>query len=632
MKLTQLALRHGPNLLFEHASFSLALGHKVGLTGRNGCGKSSLFSLILGELQADEGDFHLSSDWVIAHVAQEIESTDKAAVEYVIDGDQALRAIQAQLQQAEAQNDAHAIAHCHERLLEMEGYQAESRAAKLLSGLSFKPEQIHLPVSHFSGGWQMRLNLARALMCRSELLLLDEPTNHLDLDAVIWLEQWLKQYSGALMLISHDREFLDAVVNRIIHIEQHQLKEYTGNYTEFESRRAEQLAQQQGDFEKQQKTRAHLQSFVDRFKAKATKAKQAQSRIKALERMTLIAPAHIDSPFNFSFFKPKELPPQLMSLQNVDAGYADKTVLKNVNHSVLSGQRIGLLGLNGAGKSTLIKCLAGDLKPQAGRIETAKGLQVGYFAQHQLEQLDLEASALTQLQRIAPKSSEKELRTYLGSFNFQGDKVLQPITPFSGGEKARLVLALIIWNKPNLLLLDEPTNHLDIEMRLALNTALQQFEGTVVLVSHDRHLLKTVCDELWLVNQGRVDVFKDEIDDYPKWLAQQKDGTNKKPNRTKASPQGADRKQQKQQQAELRKQCQPHQNRLKRIEREVDKLDQRQSKLEQQLADPDLYQDANKDTLNNLLFDQAEIKKQKEELELEWFELSERIETLLNAE
>lgn len=636
LKLNQLGLRQGAQVLMQNANFSLALGQKAGLTGRNGCGKSSLFSLILGQLQPDEGELYLAPDWVIAHVAQEVQASAQPAVEYVIDGDQELRRVEADLARAEAENDAHGIAHCHELLQQMDGYQAHSRAAKLLNGLSFSNEEISLPVEHFSGGWQMRLNLARALMCRSDLLLLDEPTNHLDLDAVIWLEQWLRQYRGALLLISHDREFLDAVVSRILHIEQQGLKEYAGNYSEFELRRAEQLAQQQSEYEKQQKTRAHLQSFVDRFKAKATKAKQAQSRIKALERMTLIGPAHSDSPFNFEFFEPRDLPPQLMSLQYVDAGYAQRTVLKGINHSILSGQRIGLLGLNGAGKSTLIKCIAGELQPQAGKIETAKGLKVGYFAQHQLEQLDLEASALLQLQRIAGKATEKECRSYLGRFNFHGDKVLEPIAPFSGGEKARLVLALIIWTRPNLLLLDEPTNHLDIEMRLALNQALQAFEGTVVLVSHDRHLLKTVCDELWLVNQGQVDVFKDEIDDYPKWLAQQKDpqpraNQSPKSQSPALASKGADRKQQKQREAELRKKCQPQQQRLKRIERELEKLEARKSAVEQQLSDPGIYDDSNKEKIKNLLFDQAEIGMEKESLELEWLELSEAIEAILQG-
>jgi len=626
LKLEKLALRRGALLLFEDVTLSIVAGNKLGLTGANGCGKSSLLSLILGELQPDEGDFFLTPSWVVAHVAQESDASDRSAIDVVMDGDTELRELQRRLQRAEEAGDGNEISACHVRLEEIDGYQAHSRAAKLLTGLSFSDEDMQRPMNDFSGGWRMRLHLASALMCRSDLLLLDEPTNHLDLDAVIWLEQWLKRYTGTLIMISHDRDFLDEVVTSIAHVEQQHIRLYKGNYSAFEKLRAERLAQQQSNYVKQQKSIKHMQAFVDRFKAKATKAKQAQSRVKALERMALIAPAHIDSPFHFEFAKPDSLPGFLMRIDNVSAGYGDVTILNKVNLTLLPGERIGLLGLNGAGKSTLIKLIAGEIKPQQGVLETAKDLKVGYFAQHQLEQLDKQASALLHLQRIAPRASEKELRSYLGGFNFQGDKVLEPVAPFSGGEKARLVLALLIWQKPNLLLLDEPTNHLDLEMRLALNNAIQAFAGTVILVSHDRHLLRTVCDELLLVDHGQVQAFKQEVDDYPRWLAERR---NLKITATPgaAKPQ-LDKKQQKKREAEFRKTTQPQMNRQKRLEREVEKIEQQLAKGEARLADSTLYQDDAKEELQQLLYSQANHKKQLEQVELEWFEVSEEIEQL----
>jgi len=595
LKLDKLALRRGALLLFDDVSMNISGGTKLGLTGANGCGKSSLLSLILGELQPDEGDYFLTPGWVIAHVAQETDSSDRAAIEVVMDGDVELRELQQRLQQAEEKADGHEISACHIRLEEIDGYQAHSRAAKLLTGLSFSEDDLQRPMNDFSGGWRMRLNLASALMCRSDLLLLDEPTNHLDLDAVIWLEQWLKRYPGTLIMISHDRDFLDSVVTSIAHVEQQSMRLYKGNYSAFEKLRAERLAQQQSNFVKQQKTIKHMQSFVDRFKAKATKAKQAQSRVKALERMALIAPAHIDSPFSFEFAEPDVLPGFLMRIDNVSAGYEDKTILQQVKHTLLPGERIGLLGLNGAGKSTLIKLIAGEIQPQQGVIEKAKDLKVGYFAQHQLEQLDKEASPLLHLQRIDEKATEKSLRSYLGGFNFRSDKVLEPVGPFSGGEKARLVLAMLIWQKPNLLLLDEPTNHLDLEMRLALNNAIQSFCGTVILVSHDRHLLRTVCDELLLVDSGRVITFKDEVDDYPRWLAERR-------NQKMDVPAGEvkpliDKKEKKKRDAEFRKTIQPQMSRQTRLERAIEKTEKQQAKVESSLADSATYEDSQKEKL-----------------------------------
>ena len=625
LKLEKLALRRGPLLLFEDVTLNITAGNKLGLTGANGCGKSSLLSLILGELHPDEGDFYLSPEWVVAHVAQQSEASNRAAIEVVMDGDHELRELQQRLLKAEQSANGDEISACHVRLEEIDGYQAYSRAARLLTGLSFSEADMQRPMSDFSGGWRMRLHLASALMCRSELLLLDEPTNHLDLDAVIWLEQWLKRYPGTLIMISHDRDFLDSVVTSIAHVEQQHIQLYRGNYSAFEKLRAERLGQQQSSFEKQQKTIKHMQSFVERFKAKASKAKQAQSRVKALERMALIAPAHVDSPFNFSFAEPDVLPSFLMRIDEVSAGYGEVRILDKVNLTLLPGERIGLLGLNGAGKSTLIKLIAGEIEPQKGVIERAKDLKVGYFAQHQLEQLDSNASALLHLQRIDSKAQEKLMRSFLGGFNFQGDKVLEPVGPFSGGEKARLVLALLIWQKPNLLLLDEPTNHLDLEMRLALNNALQEFAGSVILVSHDRHLLRTVCDDLLLVDAGKVQAFQQEVDDYPRWLAERRG--QKEPPVNEKTP-VLDRKEQKKREAEFRKTIQPQISRQTRLERAIQKIEQKQSEAEAQLADSTTYDDANKDRLQQLLFSQADNKRQLEDLEMEWFEISEQIEQL----
>jgi ATP-binding cassette subfamily F protein 3 len=623
IKLGNLALRRGPQLLFEQADMTIHAGQKIGLTGANGCGKSSLLALLLGELAPDTGECSISKDWVIAHVAQETGALQRSAVDFVIDGDEELRQLQQRLQRAEQQHDGHEISACHVRMEEISGYQAHSRAARLLNGLGFTEQDLERSLRDFSGGWRMRLSLARALMCRSDLLLLDEPTNHLDLDAVIWLEQWLKRYPGTLIMISHDRDFLDTVINSIAHIEQQRIQLYTGNYSAFEKLRAERLAQQQAGYEKQQKSIQHMQAFVDRFRAKATKAKQAQSRIKALERMALIAPAHIDSPFSFEFAEPERMPGFLMRIDQVAAGYGDTVVLQNINLTLLPAMRIGLLGLNGAGKSTLIKLIAGELEPMQGNIEKAKDLKVGYFAQHQLEQLDKDASALLHLQRIDAKATDKELRAFLGGFNFQGDRVLEPVGPFSGGEKARLVLALLIWQKPNLLLLDEPTNHLDLEMRLALNNAIQEFAGSVILVSHDRHLLRTVCDDLLLVDSGQVQEFRQEVDDYPRWLADRSRG---KPVQHQTASVPVDKKVRKKLQAEFRQALQPLLSRQKRLEREIEKIQFQVDDIERQLADSEIYHEQNKDRLRDILFDQAHQKKELESIEEEWFEISEKLE------
>jgi len=625
LKFNRLALRRAAHLLFDEASFAIHPGQKVGLTGSNGCGKSSLFALLLGQLHADLGDFSFPADWVISHVAQETVLTEQSAVEFVIDGDVELRQIQSQLAEAEKNHQGEIIANCHVRLEEIGGYTAYSRAAKLMDGLGFSTDLIQNAINSFSGGWVMRLNLARALMCRSDLLLLDEPTNHLDLDTVIWLEQWLKHYSGTLIIISHDRDFLDAVVGLIAHVERQQITLYSGNYSAFEKRRAERLSQQAASYEKQQKTIAHMQSFVNRFKAKASKAKQAQSRIKALEKMELIARAHVDSPFSFHFRDPRKLPAYLIRLDQVSVGYDQNPVLDNINLSICPGDRIGLLGLNGAGKSTLIKLIAQQLSPMHGSQEAAKDLKVGYFAQHQLQQLDKEASPLLHLQRLDNKLGEKEIRTYLGSFNFRNDKVLQPVGPFSGGEKARLVLALLIWQQPNLILLDEPTNHLDLEMRLALNQALQEYTGAVILVSHDRHLLKTVCDELLLVDSGSVIDFKHDVSYYPRWLQQKRSAGNSVSKASK-NQNIRSKKNKKKLTSEQRKKIQPLLIQLKKIESKMNRLHKEQDNVVSELASTEIYEEKNKQQLSQKLSKQNQTKKHLGELENEWIELSEEIE------
>ena len=627
LTLTDLAIRRGTKILFEKASFKVHRGNRVGVTGANGCGKSSLFALILNQLHSDAGDLSIPPKTIIAHVAQETPATDKSAIDYVLDGDVELRKIQQNLMTAENEDNGSKQAECHSRLEEIDAYTADSRASKLLLGLSFKTDQLNNSVNSFSGGWRMRLNLAQALMCRSDLLLLDEPTNHLDLDAVIWLEQWLLNYTGTILLISHDRDFLDKVTTHIVHIEQLAAQLYTGNYSEFEKLRAEKLALQQSQYEKQQREVAYIESFIRRFKAKASKAKQAQGRVKALERMEMISAAHIDSPFNFSFFKPEKLPHPLMSLDGVNVGYGDVEILKNASLSILPGDRIALLGHNGAGKSTLIKLLAGELKQQQGDFEQSSELNIGYFAQHQLEQLDLEASALLHLQRLDPKLTEQQVRNYLGGFDFQGDKVLEPVAPFSGGEKARLVLALLIYQKPNLLLLDEPTNHLDLEMRHALSMALQEFAGAMVLVSHDRHLLRAVTDQFLLVDGGKVEPFNDDLDAYRNWLMQERvmdDKNNVETGDTK----GFNKKAQRQQLAEQRKLLNPLKKEVISLEQSMLKLEQEIEFIESELAKPEMYEADKREKMEQLSRDRAEKSNNLQKIEENWLLKSEELESL----
>ncbi len=633
LRFDHLALRRGPRLLLGEADFTLHAGWKVGITGGNGTGKSSLFSLIQGDLQPDEGSLSLPPRLEIAHVAQEMPALSRAAIEFVIDGDRELRRIEQALAAAQADNDGAQQARLHEALQHADGYTATARAGELMHGLGFTAGDELRPVSHFSGGWRMRLNLAQALMCRSDLLLLDEPTNHLDLDAVIWLEEWLRSYPGTLLLISHDRDFLDRITDHIVHLEQQRATLYSGNYSGFEQIRAARLANQQVEYEKQQREIAHIHSYVDRFRAKATKARQAQSRLKALQRMELIGPAHVDSPFHFDFLTPEKNPHPLLQLHKASAGYGETTILQGLEITIEPGDRIGLLGPNGAGKSTLIKLLAGELQPLDGERLPAQDLRIGYFAQHQLDQLDPDANCLLHLQRLDPRASEQSLRNFLGGFGFQGDRVLEPVAPFSGGEKARLVLALLVYQRPNLLLLDEPTNHLDLEMRLAVGLALQAYEGAMLIVSHDRHLLRITSDRLWLVHAGKVDDFKGDLDDYPAWLASLRRGTTAE---IQDAPQGDHtanaRKDRKRQQAEQRRQLQPLKNELRKLERQIAALQQEQRQLEAQLADSAIYEADRKTELKTLLADKAALDSQLDASEARWLEIGEQIEAAESLE
>lgn len=624
---TSLALRRGSRLLFEEVNFTIHPGQKVGVTGPNGAGKSSLFGLFLGTLHPDHGELSLPPNWVIAHVAQETAADARPAIEFVLDGDAEYRAIQTELEHGESGADGMRHAHLHAQFEQIGGYDAKSRAARLMNGLGFNPGDETRAVAEFSGGWRMRLNLAQALMCRSDLLLLDEPSNHLDLDAVIWLQEWLSNYPGTLLLISHDRDFLDDIATQIVNIENQQVTLYAGNYTAFETRRAEMLAQRQAAFEKQQREIAHIRSYVDRFRAQATKARQAQSRLKALARMELISQAHADSPFDFAFLPPPKLPRPLLRLTEAAVGYSGNPIVGQVEMTLSPGDRIGLLGANGAGKSTLIKSLAGVLPLCAGERVCAQDLRLGYFAQHQIEQLTMDESPLWHLQRLDPRATEKELRGFLGGFDFQGDKALDSIAPFSGGEKARLVLALLIFQRPNLLLLDEPTNHLDLEMRYALSLALQDFAGALVVVSHDRYLLRTVTDDFWLVSGGQAGRFDGDLEDYRKVLGERRNALTE----GDAAKTGASRKEQRRQGAERRQQLRPLQQALSRAEAKLEKLVKAGQSIESELADPLVYEPANKGRLQLLLQDKARIKREIDEAETAWLEAGESLESAEQA-
>ncbi len=642
IRFNQFSLARGTKPLFEGTTFALNPGEKAGLVGANGAGKSTLFSVLRGDLHADGGDFSMPPSWRIAHVSQETPAVDRSALDYTLDGDAELRRIEARIAAASAAHDGSAEADAHAAFADADGYTAPARAEALLLGLGFTLAQTRESVANFSGGWRMRLNLAQALMCRSDLLLLDEPTNHLDLDAIVWLEDWLHRYTGTLVVISHDREFLDAICNVTLHLESRQIKRYGGNYSQFEILRAQQIALQQSAYEKQQRTIEHLQSFVDRFKAQATKARQAQSRVKALEKMERLAPVHAASPFTFSFRTPDAAPNPMLVMDDVMCGYRSEAgaalpIVERVALSIQNGQRIGLLGANGQGKSTLIKTLAGTLEPLAGDVRGGKGLTIGYFAQHQLETLRPDDSPLAHLARIAPDTREQELRDFLGGFNFSGDMASAPIAPFSGGEKARLALALIIWRKPNLLLLDEPTNHLDLETRDALTMALAQFEGTLILVSHDRHLLRATTDQFMLVAKHRIEPFDGDLDDYRDWLLQhaaeqRAAGAAAQGGGGNGAESVANRKDQKRQEAETRQRLsalkKPLQSKIGKIEKEMEALNADKARLDTFVADPDSYAAEKKAELTDAIRKLGELNGRLEALELDWLDLQEQLEQI----
>ncbi len=653
IRFSQLSLIRGTKLLFDKADLTLNPGEKIGLVGSNGTGKTSLFSLLMNELYPDSGVIDIPNGWRISHVRQETPALQRSALEYVIDGDSHIRTLETELAQLETEPQSVAsgirIAEIHAALADAGIYTVNPRAEQLLLGLGFSIKEIQHNVATFSGGWRMRLNLAQALMCPSDLLLLDEPTNHLDLDAILWLENWLKYYTGTLIVISHDRDFLDDITNVIIHIDEGKLKRYTGNYSAFERQRAEQITLMESMIEKQARRKVHLESYINRFRYKATKAKQAQSRIKALEKMNILSPLRATAEFTFDFFEPDSSPNPLIVMDNVTVGYTEhhpnsnrtstKPIVSNIHFTLQTGERIGLLGVNGAGKSTFIRTVAGELPPLSGLFTTGKGLKIGYFAQHQVEMLRHDESPLWHLKKIAPNTREQELRHFLGSFHFQGDMTTLPVAPFSGGEKARLALALIVWQRPNLLLLDEPTNHLDLDMREALTEALAQYEGTLLLVSHDRHLLRATTDRFYIVSAGNMREFDGDLDDYRHWLfdtrlsrlsIQKQALPAKKPDKNPI-----DRKEQKRQEAEERQRLstlkKPLEKRITWLENEINQLNDRKNAIHTQLANSTLYEQENKDQLKKLLADQAKCINLLKMYEEEWLEKQSKLENILSS-
>ncbi|HEY6457520.1 MAG TPA: ATP-binding cassette domain-containing protein [Steroidobacteraceae bacterium] len=627
LNFTDVTLRRGPRVLFAAATFGLFRGEKVGITGENGSGKSSLLGMVRGDLHPDSGSFEMPPGLALAHVSQELVATDRAALEFILDGDGELRALERAMVAAEAAGEGVRIAELHARYAAIGGYDARSRAARLMHGLGFTSADETRPVCAFSGGWRVRLNVVQALMCRSDLLLLDEPTNHLDLDAIVWLERWLVDYPGTLLLIAHDREFLDRICDRVVNIEHGKARAYRGNYSAFEEQRAAELAEQSALFSRQQQQIQHMEAFVTRFRAQATKARQAQSRLKALERMRRIAPAHVDSPFDFEFRQPDKLPRPLLALENQWAAYGERVVLQRVDLTIAPGARIALLGRNGAGKSTLVKLLAGELAAVSGTRTEARDLALGYFAQHQLEQLAADDSPLGNLKRLggalARRATEQELRDSLAGFGFVGERVFAPVAPFSGGEKARLMLAVVTFRRPNLLLLDEPTNHLDLEMRQALAVALQDYAGAVILVSHDRHLLRTVADEFYVVHGGRVQPFDGDLEDYAQWLAAQASA---------AAPSSADsadaRRQRRRDDAQRRAALSPLKAQLVKLEKQLDTLAGETQQVQAALTAPELYADGAKARLRQLLDKQLQLARDTERTESLWLAGGEQLEAL----
>ena len=638
LKITDLSLRRGSRLLLENVELDVYPGQRMGLTGANGSGKSSLFAVIAGRLDADQGKVTLPRGTLITEVLQETPNSTCTAIDYVIDGDQSFRSLELKIAQAELDDNGSLLATLHSQMDDIDGFRVSARAGQLLHGLGFTATEQSQSVDTFSGGWRMRLNLARALMTRADLLLLDEPTNHLDLDAMVWLERWLISYEGIVLVISHDREFLDRSVTRIAHIEDRTIQVYEGNYSLAEERRAASIEIQNKQHQRQQKKVRHMRSYIDRFRYKASKAKQAQSRLKALQRLEIISPVHQENAFVFEFETPDHSPHQLVDLKGINAGY-NEAVLSNVNFRLTDGDRIGLLGRNGAGKTTLMKTLAAELPPLQGAYTGDSKLRIGYFAQQQLELLNPKWSPLDHLTDISHQQTDRSLRSFLGRFGFSGDAATEPVAIRSGGEKARLVLALIVYRKPNLLLLDEPTNHLDIQMRESISSALQSYHGCLIVVAHDRHLLRLVTDELWLIDDGTLRPFDGDLDDYVSWLRHRQKGTGKliedqtdgqnikgKELGLKAEQKTRPSKSTRQERAKQRVKIKPLRDSLDRIEKEIDKATKVQQQLDQQLADPDIYNEANRSQLRELLFDQARNAQLHQELEGRWLEASELLE------
>lgn len=629
IRLQQLNLNLGSKTILQQAELTVHDGHKLAVVGANGAGKSTLFKLLLGQLVPDQGELYVPKNWRIAHMAQEVAASEITAMDYVLDGHEQYREIQNAIELAEQADDHNKLAHLHGEFELIHGYEVPQLGKTMLAGLGFKTEQMSNPVSAFSGGWRMRLNLAKALIMPSDLLLLDEPTNHLDLDAAMWLEGFLQKYRGTLLLISHDRDFIDSVANGIVHLHTQQITLYSGNYADFERRRSERLAQQQSLYEQQQEQIAHIESFITRFKAKASKAKQAQSRVKALERMERIAPAHVDSEFQFQFPNADKYSDPLLTLEDANIGYGQTLQLANVNASLRPGDRIGLLGANGAGKSTLIKAIVGQLELMGGRYFSGEYLEVGYFAQHQVDELALNLSPIEHLQQLTPGTSEQVARNFLGSFGFHGDQAVESCESFSGGELARLALARIAWLKPNLLILDEPTNHLDLDMRHALTLALQNYDGAIMVVSHDRHLLSNTVDEFWLVHDTKIEVFDGDLGDYRVFIKQALlDDTPEKTDKPDQENSAEAKKEKKRREAEMRKLMSPIKKMVDKLEAKVETLQEELECIEEKLVDTALYEAANKDELQTVLAKQAATKQQLEADEESWMEKLEELEAL----
>ena len=624
--LENIQLRRGAKNLLEQASATLQPGQKIALIGANGCGKSSFFAMLLGELTPDAGTIRGLEALRLAHMAQEVEATQAPARDYVAAGDRASFELLEAIAKAEQSGDYDRAATLHQALEHCDGYSLLRRAEQLLLGLGFSQAQCQRPVSDFSGGWRIRLNLGRALMTPSDLMLLDEPTNHLDLDATLWLQRWLASYPGTLVMISHDRDFIDATCERVMRIEHQRLGLYKGGYSDFERQRAEHMAQQQASFDKQQRRIAEIEDFVRRFRYKATKAKQAQSRLKELERMQQLAPAHIDSPFQFNFPEPGKSSDPLLILSEASVGYDDTTILSRINMSLRPGDRIGLLGKNGAGKTTLLKSLTGALPLKSGERHEGAHLRIGYFDQQQLDVLDLEASALLHIQRLSPTAREQDILDFLGGFNFRGDMAKDSIAPFSGGEKARLALAMVVWQDPNLLVLDEPTNHLDLEMRHALEVALQGYSGALLLVSHDRHLLRNSVETLLLVDDGAVEEYDNDLAAYEQWILRGNSDANVASDQAKTEESGQSRKAQRQEAAERRIKLKPLRQALQKAERELDQAHAKLADLQNALSDPDLYQGERKEELAELVREEGVAKSALATLEERWLELQEELE------